>query len=351
MNQTNKKNILGYTLEDLKQIAVENNLKPYLAKQLFDWIYKKRVNSFDEMSNISKTNLAFLKENFYFGTLKEVIKQVDPIDETTKFLFELSDGYKIETVLMKFDYGYSVCVTTQVGCNMGCKFCASGLLKKKRDLHASEIVQEIYTVQKYLDEHKPGERVGNIVVMGIGEPLDNFDNVVQFIRIVNDDNGLQIGARKITVSTCGIVNKFDRWIEEMPQVGLAISLHASNNEVRNQIMPINKAFNFDKVLEAAQKYVDKTKRRITFEYIMLRGINDSKEHALELAERLKGMLCYVNLIPYNPVRENDFQRSTRVKEFADTLTKHGITVTTRQEKGSNIDAACGQLRAKNEGIL
>lgn len=351
MDEIKKENLFNYTLEELKQLALDNNLKPYLAKQIYDWLYKKRVSSFDEMTNISKVNLEFLKKHFYFRPLKVTIKQVDPIDETTKFLLELEDGFKIETVLMKFDYGYSVCVTTQVGCNMGCKFCASGLLKKKRNLEACEIVQEIYTVQKYLDEIKPGERVGNIVVMGIGEPLDNYDNVVKFIKIVNDDNGLQIGARKITVSTCGLVNKFDKWIEDMPQVGLAISLHAPNNDIRNQIMPINKAFSFEQVLEAAKKYTLKTKRRITFEYIMLRGINDSKENALELANNLKGMLCYVNLIPYNPVSENDFQRSDRVKEFADILTKHGITTTIRQEKGSNIDAACGQLRAKNEGII
>lgn len=347
----NKQNLFNFTEAELKQIAIDNGLKPYLAKQLFDWIYKKRVDSFSEMTNISKVNLAFLEEHFYYSTLPIVIKQEDPVDGTIKFLFQLEDGYKIETVLMKFDYGYSVCVTSQVGCNMGCKFCASGLLKKKRNLEASELVAQLYSVQKYLDEHQPGNRVGNIVVMGIGEPLDNLQNVVKFIKIVNNDNGLQIGARKITVSTCGLVNKFDEWIKEMPQVGLAISLHAPNNEIRNQIMPINKAFNIDVLLEATKKYVEATNRRITFEYIMLRDVNDKKEHAIELAKRLEGILCYVNLIPYNPVNENDFQRSLRVKEFADTLSKHGITVTIRQEKGSNIDAACGQLRVKNEGII
>ena len=353
MNLENKTNILGYTEQELKEIAVANNLKPYLAKQLYDWLYKKRVNSFDEMTNISKVNLSFLKQHFYYDTLKVVIKQEDPIDGTIKFLFELADGYKIETVLMKFDYGYSVCVTSQVGCNMGCKFCASGLLKKKRNLEAFEMVQEVYSVQKYLDEHKPGARIGNIVVMGIGEPFDNIQNVMKFIRIVNNDNGLQIGARKITVSTCGLVNRFKEWTENMPQVGLAISLHAPNDEIRDKIMPINKAFNIDKLLDAAKQYTEDTNRRITFEYIMLRGVNDSKENAEELAARLKekGILCYVNLIPYNPVNEHDFQRSVTVKEFADTLNSLGITATIRQEKGSNIDAACGQLRAKNEGII
>lgn len=343
----NKPSIFSYTLKDLQQIALENNLKPYLAKQVYDWVYKKRVNSFKEMTNISKVNIEFLENHFSFKPLTQVIKQTDP-DETVKFLFALEDGNKIETVLMKFDYGYSVCVTSQVGCNMGCKFCASGLLKKKRNLEAWEMVDEVYTVQKYLDEHKPGERVSNIVVMGIGEPLDNLDNVSKFIDIVNDDNGLQIGARKITVSTCGLVNRFDEWIQKQPQVGLAISLHAPNNTVRDSIMPINKAFKIEQVLEAAQKYIDKTNRRITFEYILLKGVNDSKEHALELANRLKGMLCYVNLIPYNTVAENGFQRSDHVKEFADLLTKNHITCTVRQEKGATIDAACGQLRAKNE---
>lgn len=342
-----KKSLFAYSLKELKQLALDNHLKPYLAKQIYDWVYKKRVNNFLEMTNISKINLDFLDKNFEFNPLEIIIKQEDK-DGTVKFLFKLDDNNKIETVLMNFDYGYSVCVTSQVGCNMGCKFCASGLLKKKRNLEVFEMVAQVYTVQKYLDKKFPGQKVSNLVVMGIGEPLDNLTNVSNFINIINDDNGLQIGARKITVSTCGLVNRFEEWIALQPQVGLAISLHAPNNEIRSAIMPINKAFNIDQVLEEAKIYIQKTNRRITFEYILLDGINDQTKHAHELAKRLKGMLCYVNLIPYNPVKENDFKRSQSAKHFAEILNHYGIVCTIRQEKGTNIDAACGQLRAKNE---
>ena len=343
-----KKDILGFTYQELKDIAIENNLKPFLAKQVYDWIYKKRINSFSEMTNISKNSISFLENNFSFKLLNLKIKQVDKFDETTKFLFELDDKNLIETVLMKFDYGYSVCVTTQVGCNMGCSFCASGLLKKKRNLEVAEIVGQVYYVQKYLDQNYNHARLSNIVVMGIGEPFDNFDNLINFIKIVNDDNGLQIGARKITVSTCGLVKKIDEWSKIMPQIGLAISLHAPNNEIRNKIMPINRAYDINQVIEAAKRYTNITNRRITFEYIMLKGVNDSNKNAIDLAHLLKGMLCYVNLIPYNPVNEHSYQRSENVTDFANTLSRLGIQVTIRQEKGKKIDAACGQLRAKNE---
>lgn len=343
-----KTNLLGLTFQELKLIAIQNDLKPFLAQQIYDWLYKKRVSDFAEMSNISRKNIDFLQNNFYFEPLKIKIKQVDPIDETTKFLFELSDGNLIETVLLAFDYGYSVCVTTQVGCNMGCKFCASGLLKKKRNLEVYEIVGQVYTVQKYLDQIKPGARISNVIVMGIGEPFDNFDNLIKFINIINNDYGLQIGARKITVSTCGIVKKIPEWTKLMPQVGLAISLHAPNNEIRNSIMPINKAYDINSLIAAAKEYTEITRRRITFEYILLAGVNDSDECAIQLAKLLKNMLCYVNLIPYNPVNENSYQRSKNVSNFANRLSNMGIQVTIRQEKGTNIDAACGQLRANNE---
>ncbi len=343
-----KQNLLNFTLHELEEIVTANDLKPFLAKQIFEWIYKKRVSSFEEMTNVSKVNIEFLKTNFYFCELKLKLKQIDKFDETTKFLFELEDGSLIETVLMKFEYGYSICVTTQVGCNMGCKFCASGLLKKKRNLLPCEIVGQIYTVQKYLDSNNLNQRVSNIVVMGIGEPFDNFENLIKFIKIVNNDFGLQIGARKITVSTCGLVNKFDEWAKLMPQVGLAISLHAPNNDIRNKIMPINKAFNIDTLIAAAKDYIKSTNRRITFEYIMLKDVNDSIECATELANLLKDVLCYVNLIPYNPVNEHSYKRSNNVINFANKLSSFGIQVTIRQEKGTNIDAACGQLRAKNE---
>lgn len=340
-------NILNYTLKELETIFIENNLKKFLGIQVFDWIYKKREVNFLKMTNISNVNREFLENNFECKYLVPLIIQIDPIDGTRKYLFELDDGNKIETVLMKFDYGYSVCVTTQVGCNMGCKFCASGLLKKKRNLEAWEIVAQVLTIQKFLDEEGLG-RVSNIVIMGIGEPLDNYDNVSKFISIVNNDYGLQIGARKITLSTCGLVHKFDDFINDHPQVGLAISLHASNNIIRDVIMPINKAYNFEKLLIAAKEYTKRTNRRITFEYIMLKDVNDSIENAIELSKKLKDILCYVNLIPYNSVNEHSFQRSENIKKFADVLFKNGITVTIRQEKGSNISAACGQLRAQNE---
>ena len=340
-------NILNYTLKELETIFIENNLKKFLGIQVFDWIYKKREFDFLKMTNISKLNRDFLEINFELKYLNPSIIQIDPIDGTRKYLFELDDGNKIETVLMKFDYGYSVCVTTQVGCNMGCKFCASGLLKKKRNLEAWEIVAQVLTIQKFLDEESLG-RVSNVVIMGIGEPLDNYDNVSKFISIVNNDYGLQIGSRKITLSTCGLVHKFDDFINDHPQVGLAISLHASNNIIRDAIMPINKAYNFEKLLIAAKDYTKRTNRRITFEYIMLKDVNDSIENAVELSKKLKDILCYVNLIPYNSVNEHSFQRSENVKKFADILFKNGITVTIRQEKGSNISAACGQLRAQNE---
>ncbi len=340
-------NILNYTLSDLENIFIDNGLKKYLAIQVFDWIYKKRETNFLSMTNISKINREFLVNNFELALLNPIIIQSDPKDGTRKYLFELIDGNKIETVLMKFDYGYSVCVTTQVGCNMGCKFCASGLLKKKRNLETWEIVAQVLTIQKILDDEQLG-RISNIVIMGIGEPLDNYDNVSKFIKIINDDHGLQIGARKITLSTCGLIPKFNDFINDHPQVGLAISLHAPNNNIRDMIMPINKAYNFKQLLDAAKDYTIRTKRRITFEYIMLKDVNDSKENAIELAKNLKDILCYVNLIPYNSVNEHSFQRSENVKKFADILNENGITVTIRQEKGSNIAAACGQLRAQNE---
>ncbi len=345
-----KTSIYNYTFKQLETIVVAENLKVYLVRQMYEWLYKKRIENFDDMRNVSKINIAFLKEKFYFGQLNEVKRQEDK-DGTVKFLYELADHNKIETVLMKFDYGYSVCVTTQVGCNMGCKFCASGLMKKIRNLTTGEIVQQVLEVQKYLSQINSEARVSNIVIMGIGEPFDNFENVCNFIDIIKNDFGLQIGSRRITISTCGLVNKFDAWIKREPQVGLAISLHAPNDNIRNTLMPINKAFNIASLMDAADDYVKRTNRRITFEYILIANVNDSKENALELVNLLKGKLCYVNIIPYNPVSENGFKRSNKARLFYEILRKNNITATVRMEKGTNIDAACGQLRAKDEGIL
>lgn len=342
-----KLNIFNYTLDQLKQLAIDHQLKPFVATQIFEWIYKKRVHQFNQMTNISKVNLAWLNDTFSCELLKTSILLTDKKDDTAKFLFELNDGNKIESVLMKFSYGWSICVTSQVGCNMGCKFCASGLLKKKRNLEAGEIVQQVMSVQAYLDEKYPGERITNIVVMGIGEPLDNLENVSRFLDIIKNDYGFGIGSRKVTVSTCGIVPKIMEFAHLQPQVGLAISLHAPNDELRSQIMPINRAFPLNTLMDKIDEYIAFTNRRVTFEYIMLKGVNDQPEHARQLAKLLKDKLCYVNLIPYNPVDENDFQRSKSVKEFAALLTSLGITCTTRQEKGTDIDAACGQLRSRN----
>lgn len=341
-------NIYNYTYEELTKVLLEHNLKIYAAKQIFNWLYKKNCKTFDAMTNISKKNIKFLKDTFYIPNLELVLKKFDTIDDTTKFLFNLEDLNKIETVLMKFDYGWSVCVTTQVGCNMGCKFCASGQLKKIRDLSAAEIVAQIQYANEYLNKLY-NDKVRNIVVMGIGEPFDNYDNLKKFLKIITNDYGIGIGFRKITVSTCGVVSRFEQWTNDFPQVGLAISLHAPNNEIRSKIMPINNAFDINVIIDSVKKYIKATNRRITFEYIMLKDVNDSSENALELSKLLRDILCYVNIIPYNPVDENDFQKSNKVRAFYEILREQNITATVRFSKGKNIDGACGQLRARNKG--
>ncbi|WP_027725677.1 23S rRNA (adenine(2503)-C(2))-methyltransferase RlmN [Tuberibacillus calidus] len=345
-----KTSIYGLTLEQLSDWLTERGQKPFRAKQVWDWLYKKRVLSFSDMTNVNKECRELLEEHFAIQTLKEEIKQVSA-DGTVKFLFKLQDGNLIETVLMRFDYGLSVCVTTQVGCNIGCSFCASGILRKNRNLTSGEIVEQIMNVQHTLDKAGKGERVSHIVVMGIGEPFDNFDNVVRFLRIVNDQNGLKIGARHITVSTSGLAHKIYDFADLNLQVNLAISLHAPNNELRTQIMKINKAFPIEKLMQAVNYYLEKTNRRVTFEYILLRDVNDHEKEALELAELLKDKkhLAYVNLIPYNPVSEHiQYQRSTpeAIQRFYDTLKQNGINCGVRLEHGTDIDAACGQLRSK-----
>ncbi|MGL4951431.1 MAG: 23S rRNA (adenine(2503)-C(2))-methyltransferase RlmN [Mycoplasma sp.] len=342
-------NIYDFTLTKLQDFLVKNDIKPFVAKQIFDWLYKKLVNSFDEMPNIKKTTIDFLKENFIIPKFK-VIDLLEDKDYTSKFLFELEDGSKIETVVMEFDYGNSICVTTQVGCNMGCKFCASGKLKKVRDLTAGEIVLQVKTINEYLrDENRTPLR--NIVVMGIGEPFDNYENLKDFLNIVRDDFSFGLGSRKITVSTCGIVPKFDNFMNDFEQVGLAISLHAPNNKIRNSIMPINQAYSVEEVVAKAKKYTDKTNRRVTFEYIMLKGINDSNDNAFELAELvsdIKKELITINLIPYNTTGDNEFKRSNNIRDFYEILRSYHLITTVRQEKGTQINGACGQLRAKHE---
>lgn len=342
--------IYGMTKQQLTDWFLDNNEKKFRATQVWEWLYEKRVQSFEEMTNLSKGLIDKLTANFVINPLNQMVVQ-ESNDGTVKYLFELPDKNMIETVLMRQEYGMSVCVTTQVGCNIGCTFCASGLLKKQRDLTAGEIVAQIMMVQHYFDERQQGERVSHVVVMGIGEPFDNYDNVMDFLHIINDAKGLAIGARHITVSTSGLAPKIREFAENGLQVNLAISLHAPNNDVRTSIMRINRSFPIEKLFDAIEYYVEKTNRRITFEYIMLNNVNDRPHHAKELAELLKDMkkLAYVNLIPYNPVSEHDqYSRSSKedVLRFYDVLKKNGVNCVIRKEHGTDIDAACGQLRSK-----
>lgn len=344
-----KPSIYSLTRQTMQEWVLEQGEKKFRADQIWEWLYRKRVQSFEEMTNLSKDLIAKLNEQFVVNPLKQRIVQ-ESADGTVKYLFELPDGMLIETVLMRQHYGLSVCVTTQVGCNIGCTFCASGLIKKQRDLNNGEIVAQIMLVQKYFDERGQDERVSHIVVMGIGEPFDNYNNVLNFVRTINDDKGMAIGARHITVSTSGLAHKIRDFANEGVQVNLAVSLHAPNNELRSSIMKINRAFPIEKLFAAIEYYIETTNRRVTFEYIMLNEVNDGVEQALELAELLKNIkkLSYVNLIPYNPVSEHDqYSRSSkeRVMAFYDTLKKKGINCVVRQEHGTDIDAACGQLRS------
>ena len=344
-----KPSIYSLTRQGMQEWVLEQGEKKFRADQIWEWLYRKRVQTFEEMTNLSKDLIAKLNEQFVVNPLKQRIVQ-ESADGTVKYLFELPDGMLIETVLMRQHYGLSVCVTTQVGCNIGCTFCASGLIKKQRDLNNGEIVAQIMLVQKYFDERGQDERVSHIVVMGIGEPFDNYNNVLNFIRTINDDKGMAIGARHITVSTSGLAHKIREFANEGVQVNLAVSLHAPNNELRSSIMKINRAFPIEKLFAAIEYYIETTNRRVTFEYIMLNEVNDGVEQALELAELLKNIkkLSYVNLIPYNPVSEHDqYIRSPkeRVMAFYDTLKKKGVNCVVRQEHGTDIDAACGQLRS------
>ena len=329
----------------MKDWLTDNGEKSFRADQILQWLYKQRVKSFDEMTNLSKGLRTKLEENFTLTTLNTIIQQTSN-DGTMKFLFELQDGYSIETVLMRHDYGNSVCVTTQVGCRIGCTFCASTLGGLKRNLEAGEIVAQVVKVQQALDE--TNERVSSIVIMGIGEPFDNYDQMMAFLRIINDEKGLNIGARHITVSTSGIIPKIYKFADENLQINFAISLHAPNNEIRGRLMPINRAYKLPDLMEAVKYYTEKTGRRITFEYGLFGGVNDQVEHAIELADLIKKLKCHVNLIPVNYVPERDYVRTPKeqIDLFEKTLKNKGINVTVRREQGHDIDAACGQLRAK-----
>lgn len=341
-------NIYGLTLEQLEELMVQENQNKYRAKQLFSWIYEKNVTDFDLMSDISKKFIAILKEKYCLIKPTIFTKQVSS-DGTIKLLLEMEDGAKVETVLMRYNYGQVACVSSQVGCNMGCSFCASGLLKRQRNLTTSEMVGEILVLNDLIKEENL--RVTHVVVMGTGEPFDNFDNVMNFIKIINNQKALAIGARHITVSTCGIPDKIRMYASSGLQINLAISLHAPNDELRSKLMPINKAYPLHELMEAIKYYNVTADRRITVEYILLKDVNDTMECADELASLIRPVFAYVNLIPYNEVNENGYHRSTRAKEFMDRLMKKGVNVTIRKEFGTDIDAACGQLRAKKEKIL
>ena len=348
-----KPNIYGFRLDRLEAEMVGLGQKPYRARQIFNWLYEKRAKSFDEMSDISAAFREVLKEKYDFYRPQTIIEE-DSKDGTIKTLSRLWDGSDIETVLMRYEYGDSVCVTSEVGCNMGCAFCASGLIKKSRGLTAGEMVGQVLNMDELLREKHPESHVTHVVVMGIGEPMDNYDAVLDFIRIINDQRGLAIGARHITVSTCGIVPGIIRFGKEGLQVNLAISLHAADDETRRKIMPIDKAYPLAKLIDAILQYGrDSNGRRVTYEYIMLKGINDSEEDARKLVELIRPTFGYVNLIPYNPVREKPFERSERetVKRFQNILLHAGIKATVRKEFGSDIDAACGQLRARHEKVI
>lgn len=342
-----KENIYSFTLEQLSTKMVSLNQKPYRGKQLFSWLYKKDATSFDMMSDVSKAFREELNEKFSMNLPKIFTKQISS-DGTIKLLLELEDGKKIETVLMKYIYGDSICVSSEVGCSMGCKFCASGLLKKVRGLKVNELVGQVIVMNRLLKEIDPNRRVTHLVVMGTGEPFDNYDNVINFIRIINSQFGLDIGARHITVSTCGIVPNILRYGKEGLQINLAVSLHAPSNEIRDKIMPINKMYPLEKLIPSLVQYYKDSKREMTFEYIMIKDLNDSDECAYKLVELIKPTHGFVNLIPYNEVIENDFKRSSnnRIHSFHKILLDSGIKATIRKEFGSDIDAACGQLRAR-----
>ena len=339
------KSIYGLTLEELENYFIEHGSRKFHALQLFSWLYEKRIKSYDEITNIKKDILSTLEKDYSIQPLKVVDVQEDV--DVCKYLFELSDKEHIEAVLMRHDYGNSVCISSQVGCNMGCKFCESGRRKKVRNLETYEMVLQLLMIEELL-----GMRISHVVVMGIGEPFDNYENLIQFFTIINHPKGLAIGARHITVSTCGLVPKILEFSEFPLQINLAISLHAPNNKIRNQIMPINKVYPLEKLIPAIKTYLKRTNRRVTFEYILLKDVNDSSECALELAQLVKEINCYINLIPYNETNNIDFKRTNTIQimRFYDILKKNNINVTIRKEFGSKISAACGQLRSKKEDL-
>lgn len=340
------KSLYDFNYEEMSEMALEHGWKKFRGHQIFQWLYRKRVTSIDDMSDLSKETREVLKEHYQLKPLELRDKQVSN-DGTCKYLFALEDGSLIESVLMQFDYGKSICVTSQVGCNMACAFCASGLTKKKRDLTSGEMVAQVLYVQQDLDQKE--ERLSHIVVMGTGEPFDNYEHVMNFLATVNHDRGLGIGARHITISTCGVVPRIYEFAKEHTQYNLAVSLHAPNDELRNELMPVNKAYPLEELMKAIRYYASENNRRLTFEYILLKGVNDQMKHVSQLAKLMKGLNAYVNLIPYNAVDENGFKgvKYEEAMVFYDALMKKGVRCTIRKEHGADIDAACGQLRVKH----
>ena len=336
-------NIYNLSQEQLEQYFINKNDKKYRAKQIYEWLYQKKVKTFDEMDNIKKEVREELKKDFTFGKI-EIVSKLSDVD-VYKYLFKLEDNQMVEAVVMHHDYGFSICLSTQVGCNMGCSFCESGRRKKVRNLECYEMILPILMVEEDLNV-----KITRVVLMGIGEPFDNYDNVMDFINIINDAYALAIGIRHITVSTSGIVPKIKEFAKEGLGVNLAISLHAPNNEIRNKIMKINKAYDINELIESVKEYLKLTNRRVTFEYIMLKDINDTDECAKELANLLKGINCYVNIIPYNETNNIGFRRSlsSQITKFCGILKENNINVTIRREFGSKVSAACGQLRSKIE---
>jgi 23S rRNA (adenine2503-C2)-methyltransferase len=336
----NKQDILAMTIDELEKFIDSIGEKKFRSKQIYKWLHEKRVTSFYEMTNISKTLQDKLNENSIITPIKEITK-LESQDGTIKFLFELIDNNVVESVFMTYKHGNSVCISSQVGCRMGCKFCASTIGGLERNLSASEMLGQIYEINRI-----SGKKISNIVIMGTGEPLDNYDELIKFIKIINSEQGMNISQRNITVSTCGIIDKIYALAKENMKITLAISLHSPNNEIRKKMMPVASVYEYDELIKACKDYVDITKRRVTFEYSLVKDVNDSIECALRLSKVLKGILCHVNLIPVNTIEERDYRHSNSetINAFKNILEKRHINCTVRRELGSDIDAACGQLR-------
>lgn len=336
--------IHNYTFEDLQEILLENGFKKYRTSQIWDWLYDKKINSFELMKNLPSDLLTYLKTNYTFESLELVERQTSK-DGTEKFLYKLRDGNLIESVVMRHHYGNSICISTQIGCNIGCSFCASGQIKRVRNLEVGEMVLQVLESERLI-----GEKIDSVVLMGIGEPFDNFDNVIKLLKILNHQKGLNIGARKLTVSTSGIVPRIYDFADLKLQVNLAISLHAPTDDVRNKLMKINRIYSIAKIIEALKYYLEQTNRRVTIEYILIEDVNDREIDALNLIELLKDVNVYINLIPYNKVLGTNYERSPEKnqKKFLHILKRGGLDVTLRKEQGHDIDAACGQLRSKTE---